>query len=123
MTCPVVSELTAGGSFDLDALAEHVKTCAICQGILTGLSTAVADGLSAAAPSAAGRLWRVELAADAASNPAAEVLAASEHDAWHHDPEHSPIDGGDRLIVYTTAPTLTAAIDAARLQVSLQAPR
>lgn len=113
--CPVVSEMTAAGSFDLDALAAHAKDCPICKPIVQALLPIVREAVTPWPPTPT-RYWRVELAADAATNPAADVLGASEHDAEHHDDDPAPIDGQDRLIVYTVSPTLADAIEAARRQ-------
>ncbi len=48
--CPVVAEMTAGGSFNLDDLAAHVKGCPTCQAITGALMKPIADVLTAWPP-------------------------------------------------------------------------
>lgn len=115
--CPTVQAMTATGSFNLDDLAAHAKTCPICKPIVQALLPHAQEAVTPW-PTPTPRLWRVELALDAA-----DVLAASEHDAEHHDPNPAPLHGQDRLIVYTTGPDIFAAIEAARSQARTHPPR
>lgn len=104
--CPTVADMLAAGSFNLDDLAEHVKTCPICKPIVQALLPVAQEAVTPWPY----RIWRVELSADG------EVLAVAEQDESLFDPNPAPIHGQDRLIVYTVAPTLTEAIEAARQQ-------
>lgn len=44
--CPTVAEMTAGGSFNLDDLAAHVKDCPVCQAITGALMKPIADAIT-----------------------------------------------------------------------------
>ena len=119
--CPTVAAMTAAGSFNLDDLAAHVKDCPICRPIVQALLPIAQEAVTPWPVPA--RFWRVELAIDANTNEAADVLSVSEHDEVHHDYDPAPIHGQDRLIVYTTAPNYAAAIHAARQQAHTHSAR